>query len=182
MKFGAWISQSYTKKSKGLIAVCGLDGQSFSPKLVDHCYNRNFKTAKCCSLVVKHFFNRAARWNIHFAGQAIDQLRQVESGAETIYYMYVVDDDGHLAGVFSLRDLIIASRSTLVEEFMEPHLISVRADASLEAVAQIVAKYNLMAVPVIDEDNIMRGIITVDDAIDIVLPLSWKKRLPKIFG
>lgn len=116
------------------------------------------------------------------AGQAIDQLRQVESGAETIYYMYVVDDDGHLAGVFSLRDLIIASRSTLVEEFMEPHLISVRADASLEAVAQIVAKYNLMAVPVIDEDNIMRGIITVDDAIDIVLPLSWKKRLPKIFG
>ncbi|MBE3076174.1 MAG: magnesium transporter, partial [Actinobacteria bacterium] len=116
------------------------------------------------------------------AGQAIDQLRQVESGAETIYYMYVVDDDGHLAGVFSLRDLIIASRSTLVEEFMEQHLISVRADASLGEVSQIVAKYNLMAVPVIDEDNIMRGIITVDDAIDIVLPLSWKKRLPKIFG
>ncbi|MHB0866409.1 MAG: magnesium transporter [Thermoleophilia bacterium] len=116
------------------------------------------------------------------AGQAIDQLRRVEASAETIYYMYVVDADGHLAGVFSLRDLILASRSTLVEEFMEQHLISLRADASLGEVAQIVAKYNLMAVPVVDEDNIMRGIITVDDAIDIILPLTWKKRLPKIFG
>ncbi|MEK7817114.1 MAG: CBS domain-containing protein, partial [Actinomycetota bacterium] len=116
------------------------------------------------------------------AGEAIDRLRQLEPSAETIYYIYVVDDDGHLAGVFSLRDLILAGRDQKVEEFMEEHLISVRADASQDEVAHAVAKYNLLAVPVIDENNVLRGIITVDDAIDIVLPLTWKKRLPKIFG
>lgn len=116
------------------------------------------------------------------AGEAVDRLRKLEAGAETIYYMYVVDDDGHLVGVFSLRDLIVAQRDAKVEEFMEKHLISLRTDTSLEEVAQVVAKYNLLAAPVVDEDNIMRGIITVDDAIDIILPLTWKKRLPKIFG
>lgn len=116
------------------------------------------------------------------AGQAVDQLRKLEPRAETIYYIYVVDDDGHLVGVFSLRDLILAHRDQKVEEFMEKHLISVRTGASQDEVAQAVAKYNLLAVPVIDEDNVLRGIITVDDAIDIVLPLTWKKRLPKIFG
>lgn len=116
------------------------------------------------------------------AGEAVDRLRQLEAGAETIYYLYVVDDDGHLIGVFSLRGLIIARRDDKVEDFMEKHLISLRTDTPLEEVAQVVAKYNLLAVPVVDEDNIMRGIVTVDDAIDIIVPLSWKKRLPKIFG
>lgn len=116
------------------------------------------------------------------AGQAIGRLRELEPDAETIYYIYVVDDDGHLAGVFSLRDLILARRDQKVEEFMEHHLISMRADAPLDEVAQVVAKYNLLALPITDEENKLRGIVTVDDAIDIILPLSWKKRLPKIFG
>ncbi len=116
------------------------------------------------------------------AGEAIARLRELEPGAETIYYMYVVDEDGHLVGVFSLRDLILARRDEKVEEFMEHHLISVHTDASQDEVAQVVAKYNLLAVPVIDEENKLRGIITVDDAIDLILPLKWKKRLPKIFG
>lgn len=116
------------------------------------------------------------------AGQAIGRLRELEPDAETIYYIYVVDDDGHLAGVFSLRDLILARRDQKVEEFMEHHLISMRADASLDEVAHVVAKYNLLALPITDAENVLRGIVTVDDAIDIILPLSWKKRLPKIFG
>ncbi len=116
------------------------------------------------------------------AGAAIGRLRELEPGAETIYYMYVVDEDGHLVGVFSLRDLILARRDQKVEEFMEHHLISVHTDATQDEVAQVVAKYNLLAVPVINEENKLRGIITVDDAIDLILPLKWKKRLPKIFG
>ncbi|MHB8143371.1 MAG: magnesium transporter MgtE N-terminal domain-containing protein [Thermoleophilia bacterium] len=116
------------------------------------------------------------------AGEAIDKLRELEPGAETINYVYVIDDDGHLVGVFSLRDLILARRDQKVEEFMERHLISVRDDAGQVEVAQAIAKYNLLAVPVTDGENKMRGIITVDDAIDIILPLTWKKRLPKIFG
>ncbi len=116
------------------------------------------------------------------AGEAIARLRELEPGAETIYYMYVVDEDGHLVGVFSLRDLILARRDQKVEDFMEHHLISVHTNASQDEVAQVVAKYNLLAVPVIDDENKLRGIITVDDAIDLILPLKWKKRLPKIFG
>ncbi|MCL4310277.1 MAG: CBS domain-containing protein [Actinomycetota bacterium] len=116
------------------------------------------------------------------AGEAIDKLRELEPGAETINYVYVIDDDDHLVGVFSLRDLILARRDQKVEEFMERHLISVRDDAGQVDVAQAIAKYNLLAVPVTDKENKMRGIITVDDAIDIILPLTWKKRLPKIFG
>ena len=116
------------------------------------------------------------------AGQAIGRLRELEPNAETIYYIYVVDDDGHLMGVVSLRDLLLARRDQKIEEFMEHHLISIRTDTPLDEVAQVVAKYNLLAVPVTDEENRLRGIITVDDAIDIILPLSWKKRLPKIFG
>ena len=116
------------------------------------------------------------------AGQAIGRLRELEPNAETIYYIYVVDDDGHLMGVVSLRDLLLARRDQKIEEFMEHHLISIRTDTPLDEVAQVVAKYNLLAVPVTDEENKLRGIITVDDAIDIILPLSWKKRLPKIFG
>ncbi len=116
------------------------------------------------------------------AGEAIDLLRRLEPDAETIYYLYVVDDDGHLVGVLSLRDLILAWRDNKVADFMERHIISVRDDASLDEVARVVAKYNLLAVPVIDENNVMKGIITVDDAIDITLPLTWKKRLPRIFG
>ena len=116
------------------------------------------------------------------AGQVVDKLRELEPGAETINYIYVVDEDGHLAGVFSLRDLILARRDDRVEDFMERHLISVHDNTSQEEVAQAIAKYNLLAVPVTGEDNRMRGIITVDDAIDIIVPLTWKKRLPKIFG
>lgn len=116
------------------------------------------------------------------AGQVIDRLRKLEPEAETVYYLYVVDRDSHLTGTFSLRDLIMANRDRKIEEFMETHIISVRTDATQNEVAQVVAKYNLLAVPVIDEDNVLRGIITVDDAIDIILPLAWKKRMPKIFG
>ncbi len=116
------------------------------------------------------------------AGQAINRLRELEPNAETIYYLYVVDRDGHLVGVLSLRDLILASREQKIEEVMERSLISVHTDASQDDVAQAVAKYNLLAVPVIDEEHKLRGIITVDDAIDLILPLKWKKRLPKIFG
>ena len=116
------------------------------------------------------------------AAQTIDRLRELEPEAETIYYIYIVDDDGRLSGVLSLRDLIVARPEAQVGDFMIPEPVAVGLLTDQEEVAQIVARYNLLAVPVVDEEGRMAGIVTVDDAIDTVLPTAWKRRLPKIFS
>jgi len=116
------------------------------------------------------------------AGQTIDTLRELEPDAETIYYVYVVDDDHRLVGVLSLRDLIVARPETPIAEVMihEPVAVGVLADQ--DEVAEVVAHYNLLAVPVVDDEGRLAGIVTVDDAIDMVLPTAWKKRLPRLFS
>ena len=116
------------------------------------------------------------------AGGAIDRLRELEPDAETIYYVYVLDDDGKLVGVLSLRDLIVARPDAPVREVMirEPKAVNVNADQ--DEVAEVVAHYNLLAVPVVDDDGAMMGIVTVDDALDTVIPTAWKKRLPRVFS
>jgi magnesium transporter len=115
------------------------------------------------------------------AAQAIDRLREQEHEAETVYYIYVVDKGEHLLGVVSLRNLLVAPPDKRVREFMTTDPVATRTDADEEEVTRLIAKYNLLALPVVDEQNVLHGIITVDDAIDLVLPLAWKKRLPRIF-
>jgi magnesium transporter len=114
------------------------------------------------------------------AAQTIDRLRELEPDAETIYYVYVTDEDGRLVGVLSLRDLIVARPDTPISEVMydEPVVVGLLADQ--DEVAQIVARYNLLAVPVVDDQGRLEGIVTVDDAIDTVLPTAWKRRLPRL--
>ena len=116
------------------------------------------------------------------AAQAIDRLRELEPEAETIYYVYVADDDGRLVGVLSLRDLIVARPDALIGDVMihEPVAVGVLADQ--DEVAEVVAHYNLLAVPVVDDEGRLVGIVTVDDAIDTVIPTAWKKRLPRVFS
>jgi CBS domain-containing protein/sporulation protein YlmC with PRC-barrel domain len=116
------------------------------------------------------------------AEQAIDYLRKVGDEAETIYYCYVVEDGNKLVGVLSLRDLIIASPSQRIDDIMARNLIAVPPHASQEETAHLISRYNLLAIPVVDEDRKLLGIVTVDDAIDAVLPTRWKKRLPKVFS
>ncbi|MGE5073780.1 MAG: magnesium transporter MgtE N-terminal domain-containing protein [Anaerolineae bacterium] len=116
------------------------------------------------------------------AAQTIEHLRQVGEEAELIYYVYVVDKDEHLLGVFSLSDLIIAKPETPITDFMHKRVVTVELDTDQDEIAQIVAKYNLMAVPVVDAENRLHGIVTADDALDKVLPTAWKKRLPHFFG
>ena len=115
------------------------------------------------------------------AGQAISLLRETASEAETIYYIYVVDQDNHLTGVFSLREVVLAKPETPVTELMHRRVISVNVLDSQEEVAQAVAKYNLMAVPVVDDEKRLHGIVTADDALDKIIPTAWKKRLPKLY-
>ena len=115
------------------------------------------------------------------AEQCIAELRRLEPDAESIYYVYVVDAGEHLEGVLSLRDLIVAKLPTLIREIMIRDVVSVAVDASSKEVAAVLSKYNLLAVPVVDDEHRLQGIITVDDALDVVLPESVKRKLPKVF-
>jgi magnesium transporter len=116
------------------------------------------------------------------AAQAIEHLRKVGEEAELIYYVYVADADNHLVGVFSLSDLIVAKPETPIIEFMHKRVVSVELGTKQDEIAQTVSKYNLIAVPVVDADNHLHGIVTADDALDKMIPTAWKKRLPHFFG
>lgn len=112
------------------------------------------------------------------AAEAIDQLRQQAPDRETIYYIYVLDDpqrrpDGSLAprrllGVVSLRDIILAPRHALMRELMETDLVTLRHDQDQDAVAQLFARYDFIAAPVVDEQFGLLGIVTHDDVLDVV--------------
>lgn len=115
------------------------------------------------------------------AEQAIAALRQTAQEAETIFYVYVTDDEGRLIGVFSLSDLVLARPETPVTEFMHRRVHKVNLRASQDEVAQVVAKYNILAVPVVDDEGRLHGIVTADDALDKIIPTAWKKRLPRMY-
>jgi len=116
------------------------------------------------------------------ADEAIDRLRQLEPDAETIYYVYITDDDGRLTGVLSLRDLIVANPHTAIGAVMIREPVAVSVSATQEEAAEVVAHYNLLAVPVVDDERHLVGIVTVDDALDTIIPTAWKKRLPRVFS
>ena len=116
------------------------------------------------------------------AEQTICTLREVGEEAELIYYVYVTDEENHLIGVFSLSDLIMAQPEVRVTEFMHKRVVSVNLNDDQDEVAQVVSKYNLLAVPVVDDQDYLHGIVTADDALDKIIPTAWKKRLPRFFG
>jgi len=100
--------------------------------------------------------------------EAIARLREIAQEAETIYYVYVVDEGNHLIGVLSLRELIASVDGTLLKNIMRCNVISVNASLDQEEVARVVSKYDLLAVPVVDDEERLLGIITVDDVIDVM--------------
>lgn len=103
------------------------------------------------------------------AGEAMSRLRVQAPHSETIYYVYVLDGERHLLGFVSLLDLILAKPSTPISNLMERDLIRVRVDDDRELVAQQLAKYDFLAIPVVDEHNRLVGIVTHDDVIDVVI-------------
>src|ERR671923_1126808 len=100
-------------------------------------------------------------------GEAITEL-QSNRDVEMVFYLYVVDDRRHLVGVVSLRRLLLVSPETPLKRIMTGDLISARVDTDQEEVARQVASYNLLAIPVVDQENKLVGIITVDDVIDVI--------------
>jgi magnesium transporter len=85
-----------------------------------------------------------------------------------VFYLYVVDERRHLVGVISLRRLLLVAPDTPLKRIMTTDLSSVRVDVNQEEVARLVASYNLLAIPVVDEENKLVGVITVDDVIDVI--------------
>jgi len=101
--------------------------------------------------------------------EAISRLRLQATSAETIYYVYVVDAERHLVGFVSLHDLILARPTARIDSIMQREVISVPVDADQEDVAQTMARYDFLALPVVDSENRIVGIVTHDDVIDVVV-------------
>lgn len=101
-------------------------------------------------------------------GEAIARIRHQAPSSETIYLVYVVDREHKLLGVVSLRDLILAKPSAGVREVMQIDPITIRAEEDREVVAQEISKFDLLAIPVIDAENRLVGIVTHDDVVDVV--------------
>ena len=115
------------------------------------------------------------------AAKAIEVLRETADEAESMFYVYVTDDENHLLGVFSLSDLIMAKPGTPVVEFMHKKVVSANVLEKQDNLAQLVAKYNLLTLPIVDNENHLLGMITADDALDKIIPTAWKKRLPRFY-
>ena len=102
------------------------------------------------------------------AGEALDRLRRIGGAAETIYALPVTDDARRLVGVLGLRDLVLADPGTLVGELMDTEVYSARVDQDQEEVARLIQEADLLALPVVDTENRLVGIVTVDDAMQIL--------------
>ena len=115
------------------------------------------------------------------AEQVIERLRDLHPDADQVYYLYVTDADGVLVGTITLRGLIVAVPETAVRDFMRSDPISVSVDLDAEEVGAAIARYNLLALPVVDAKGRMQGMVTVDDALERALGEGWRKRLPEIY-
>ena len=100
--------------------------------------------------------------------EAIAAIRRDALNKETVYYAYIIDDQRKLIGFVSLRDLILSDPNALIQDIMHEEVISVIADEDQEVAARTIQKYDLIALPVVDEHGVLVGIITHDDAVDII--------------
>lgn len=116
-------------------------------------------------------------------GQALERLRHDPEArdAETIYYVYVLDADEKLLGVCSLSDMVLAEPNMRIEEIMHADPVYVEVGTPRDEVLEEISKYNLLAVPVVNQDNQLQGIVTADDALEMILPQEWKVKLPRLF-
>lgn len=112
--------------------------------------------------------------------EAIERFKRDAEEIETVYYLYVVDAQEKLEGVISLRELLLADPSLRLFEIMETKLKTVLPETDDMEVAEIVSKYNLVALPVVDEEGVLHGIVTIDDVIDLILPPAAKRKRRRV--
>ncbi len=118
------------------------------------------------------------------AGEALARLREMAETPNMIYYLYVVEDEDSwkLSGVIALRSLILADPEYRLSQVMRDEFQFAHPKDSARDVAETIAEYNLLALPVVDDAGDIAGIVTVDDAMEYLLPKDWRPRLPRVFG
>lgn len=115
------------------------------------------------------------------AHEALAIIRRERPERYAMAYLYLVDEAGRLAGATTLRDVVLADPETPLAEIMEDGVVEVTPEVDEKEVARIMTKYDLLAIPVVDEAHCLLGIVTLDDAMDVVLPEDWKQRIPRLF-
>lgn len=123
-----------------------------------------YKENTAGGIMIPEFFSLSSEMT---AIEAIEELRKTD--IRHISYIYITTDAGYLIGVLPLRDLIVASSSTKLNEIVNKDIVRVRVESDQEEVANLVRKYNLRAIPVVDETNKLVGVVTVDDVLDVVV-------------
>ncbi|GAB4541533.1 MAG: CBS domain-containing protein [Thermodesulfovibrionia bacterium] len=113
-------------------------------------------------------------------GEVIERFKMDAHGIETVYYIYVIDENKRLIGVTSLRDILLSSPTLPLSSIMEAKLKTVTPDEDEDVIAEMLSKYNLLALPVIDSDGELLGIVTIDDIIDRILPPEAKRKRRKM--
>jgi magnesium transporter len=108
-----------------------------------------------------------------------EKLRLQGSEIDMIYYVYVLDENEHLIGVLSLRDLLLAEPDKPVSEVMQTDVFHVHPGSPAEEVANLLSKYDLLALPVLDDDGTMLGVVTFDDALEDIIPEDVRKQIPR---
>ncbi len=114
------------------------------------------------------------------AEQTIRKIREIAPESEFIYYLYVLDKEDRLLGVVTLRALLLAQPEASIERIMQSDVVTVSPNTQSRDVAATIARYDLLAVPVVGDDGKMLGIVTVDDAIDAIMPENLARELPRI--
>jgi magnesium transporter len=126
------------------------------------------------SLMSTDFFNFHETMTVE---QTISELRKIKPPADTIYYLYVLDDQERLVATVSLRDLIVAESQTTLSQIMNRKVIKVYDDDRIDSLAEIISKYNLIAIPVIDQEEKMAGMVIIDDVVFTLLKARKRMKL-----
>lgn len=116
-------------------------------------------------IMTPEYISLEESWTV---SQALEQIRQLANSSETIYYLYVVDSARYLTGILSLRGLVVAQPEQTIAEILVREVVSVQTGTEQEEVARIIQRYDFLAVPVVDTERRLVGIVTVDDVLDVL--------------
>ena len=108
--------------------------------------------------------------------EAIERFREDAKEIDAVYYLYLLDGGERLVGVISLRELLLSNPHVKLSEIMETKIKTVTPEADEKVVGKITSKYNLVALPVVDSDGVLLGIVTVDDILGRILPTEAKRK------
>ena len=115
------------------------------------------------------------------AAAALVSIRDQQPSATALAAIFVVDDDGRLSGALGLPELVLADPGRSLAALMDPDWPRAAVDTQEDEVGRLMTKYDLLALPVVDDDGRLIGIVTLDDALDAIVPADWKTRLPRLF-